>query len=104
MSANQFTQPRVASCGDPAQNLRHFPRETRSVVVGKRRHLAAVSQQRTRWWSPAYSGWLLYAMCTGRPPFRADNSYAITRMITDDEPRSIREINPDFGIASCQVR
>lgn len=31
-------------------------------------------------------GCVLYAMCTGRPPFRADSSYAILRMITDDEP------------------
>ncbi len=41
-------------------------------------------------------GCVLYAMCTGRPPFRADSSYAILRMIADDEPRSIREINPDI--------
>ena len=46
-------------------------------------------------------GCVLYAMCTGRPPFRADNSYAILRMITDDEPRSIREINPDIPEWLC---
>lgn len=46
-------------------------------------------------------GCVLYAMCTGRPPFRAENSYAILRMITDDEPRSIREINPDIPEWLC---
>ncbi|MFO1004082.1 MAG: serine/threonine-protein kinase [Planctomycetaceae bacterium] len=40
-------------------------------------------------------GCVLYFLCTGHPPFRADNSYAILRLITDEEPRSIREINPD---------
>ena len=46
-------------------------------------------------------GCVLYAMCTGRPPFRADSSYAILRMITDDEPRSIREVNPDIPEWLC---
>ncbi|MCA9009445.1 MAG: serine/threonine protein kinase [Planctomycetaceae bacterium] len=40
-------------------------------------------------------GCVLYFLCTGHPPFRADNSYAILRLITDEEPRSMREINPD---------
>ncbi len=40
-------------------------------------------------------GSVLYAACTGRPPFRADNSYAILRLITDEEPRAICEINPE---------
>ncbi len=39
-------------------------------------------------------GSVLYAMCTGRAPFRADTSYGILRRITDTEPRSIREVNP----------
>jgi serine/threonine protein kinase len=48
-------------------------------------------------------GCVLYVMCTGRPPFRADSSYAILRMITDDEPRSIREINPDVPEWLCKI-
>jgi serine/threonine protein kinase len=39
-------------------------------------------------------GSMLYAMCTGRVPFRAETSYGILRRITDTEPRPIREINP----------
>lgn len=40
-------------------------------------------------------GSVLYAMCTGHVPFRAETSYGVLRRITDDVPRSIREINPD---------
>jgi hypothetical protein len=39
-------------------------------------------------------GSVLYAMCTGRPPFRAETSYGVLRRITDTQPRPIREINP----------
>src|SRR5436190_15723819 len=41
-------------------------------------------------------GSVLYAMCTGRPPFRADTSFGVLRRITDTEPRPIREINTDI--------
>ncbi len=41
-------------------------------------------------------GSVIYAMCTGRPPFRAETSYGILRRITDNDPRPIREINPDI--------
>ncbi|MEZ6126285.1 MAG: serine/threonine-protein kinase [Planctomycetaceae bacterium] len=44
-------------------------------------------------------GSVIYTMCCGRPPFRADTSYGILRRITDNEPRPIREINaaiPDW--------
>jgi len=39
-------------------------------------------------------GSVLYAMCTGHAPFRADSSYGVLRLITDSQPRCIREINP----------
>lgn len=38
-------------------------------------------------------GSVLYTMCTGRPPFRAETSYGILRRITDDQPRAMRELN-----------
>ena len=40
-------------------------------------------------------GSVLYTMCTGRPPFRADTTVAILRRICDDTARPIREVNPD---------
>jgi len=41
-------------------------------------------------------GSVLYAMCTGHAPFRAESSYSVLRLITDKEPRPIREINRDI--------
>ncbi len=41
-------------------------------------------------------GCVLYALCTGRPPFRAETSYAVLRRITDESPRPIREVNPNI--------
>jgi serine/threonine protein kinase/tetratricopeptide (TPR) repeat protein len=40
-------------------------------------------------------GSVLFAICTGQPPFRADSTIAVLRMVSDDHPRSIRELNPD---------
>lgn len=40
-------------------------------------------------------GSVLYATCTGRPPFRAETSYGVLRRIIDTQPRPIREINSD---------
>ena len=48
-------------------------------------------------------GGVLYAMCTGRPPFRAENSYAVLRLITDEEPSPIREINADIPDWLCSI-
>jgi serine/threonine-protein kinase len=41
-------------------------------------------------------GGVLYAMCTGRPPFRAETTFGVLRRIRETPPRSIREINPDI--------
>ncbi len=48
-------------------------------------------------------GAVIYAMCTGHPPFRADSSYGVLRRITDEEPRAIREINPDIPEWLCGI-
>jgi serine/threonine-protein kinase len=40
-------------------------------------------------------GSTLYAMCTGHPPFRAESAVAVLRRVSDDEPRAIREVNPE---------
>lgn len=41
-------------------------------------------------------GSVLYATCTGRPPFRAESTFGILRRIRETPPRPIREINPDI--------
>jgi serine/threonine-protein kinase len=48
-------------------------------------------------------GSVMYAICTGRPPFRAETSYGVLRRITDEEPKAIREINPDIPQWLCQI-
>jgi hypothetical protein len=41
-------------------------------------------------------GSVLYVMCTGRAPFRAESSLGILRKITDNEPTLIRQLNPQI--------
>ncbi len=41
-------------------------------------------------------GAVLYAMCTGRSPFRASNLAAVVRRVCDDTPRPIQEVNEDI--------
>ncbi|HAW29296.1 MAG TPA: hypothetical protein DCY03_14440, partial [Planctomycetaceae bacterium] len=48
-------------------------------------------------------GSVLYTMCTGRAPFRSETSYGVLRRITDEEPRPIREINPEIPEWLCQI-
>jgi serine/threonine protein kinase len=41
-------------------------------------------------------GSVLYTMCTGRPPFRAANTLAVLRRVSEDRPRPIRATNPEI--------
>jgi eukaryotic-like serine/threonine-protein kinase len=41
-------------------------------------------------------GSVLYALCTGRAPFRAETMMGILRRVSDESPRPIREINPEI--------
>ncbi|MEM7479084.1 MAG: serine/threonine-protein kinase [Planctomycetota bacterium] len=41
-------------------------------------------------------GSVLYELCAGRSPFRADSTIATLKRVCDDSPRSIREINNDI--------
>lgn len=40
-------------------------------------------------------GSVIYAMCTGRAPFRAETTLGVLRRVCDDEPHPIRELNPE---------
>lgn len=42
-------------------------------------------------------GSVIYAMCTGHSPFRAETLMGVLRRICDDRPRAVREINPDVS-------
>jgi serine/threonine protein kinase len=48
-------------------------------------------------------GSVMYAMCAGRAPFRAETSYGILRRITDVSPRPIREVNPQIPGWLCRL-
>jgi serine/threonine-protein kinase len=48
-------------------------------------------------------GSVLYAMCTGHPPFRAETSYGVLRRICESQPRPIPESNPDIPAWLCRL-
>src|SRR5206468_2503037 len=41
-------------------------------------------------------GSVLYALCTGHPPFRAAGTMAVMKRVIEDTPRPVREVNPDI--------
>ncbi len=41
-------------------------------------------------------GAVLFTLATGKPPFRAESSHAVLRMVTDVEPADVRLANPDM--------
>jgi eukaryotic-like serine/threonine-protein kinase len=48
-------------------------------------------------------GSVLYTMSTGRPPFRAANTMAVLKRVTEDTPRPIREIIPEVPEWLCDL-
>ena len=48
-------------------------------------------------------GSVLYALCTGIRPFRAKTPFGVLRKITDDQPRSIRDVNPEVPEWLCKL-
>lgn len=48
-------------------------------------------------------GSVMYKMCTGRVPFRAESPYGVLRRITDNEPRDMRDINPEVPFWLCRI-
>jgi hypothetical protein len=41
-------------------------------------------------------GSVLYAMCTGRPPFRASTTLAVLKRVSEEKPRALAEVNPEI--------
>jgi len=41
-------------------------------------------------------GSVLYAMGTGRPPFRSESTYGTLRRVTDEAPRSLQDLNSEL--------
>lgn len=66
------------------------PEQARAEIVDQRSDLFSL-------------GSVLYAMSTGHPPFRAESSLAVLRLISDKQPSPIREINPDIPEWLCAI-
>ncbi|GAB5405837.1 MAG: hypothetical protein Aurels2KO_40680 [Aureliella sp.] len=48
-------------------------------------------------------GSLLYMLCTGHAPFRAQTPFGVLRRISDDQPRAIRSVNSEIPQWLCQI-
>ncbi len=48
-------------------------------------------------------GSVLYALCTGRPPFLAENWFAVMRQVIDDTPQPIIQLNPEIPFWLCEI-
>jgi serine/threonine-protein kinase len=48
-------------------------------------------------------GSVIYFMCAGHAPFRASSTPAVLRRVSDEQPRPIREINPDVPIWLAEI-
>jgi hypothetical protein len=48
-------------------------------------------------------GTVLYAMCTGHPPFRATSTMAVLKRVIEDTPRPIRDINNEIPEWLCDI-
>jgi serine/threonine-protein kinase len=48
-------------------------------------------------------GSVMYVMCTGQLPFRADGTLAVLRRIAEDAPRPMRQLNPDLPERLVQI-
>src|SRR5262249_27248304 len=48
-------------------------------------------------------GTVLYAMCTGHPPFRASGTHAVWKRVIDASPRPIREVNNEIPDWMCNI-
>jgi WD40 repeat protein/tRNA A-37 threonylcarbamoyl transferase component Bud32 len=48
-------------------------------------------------------GSVLYTLCAGRPPFRADTTAAVLKSVREDVPCPIRELNPDIPGWLCDL-
>lgn len=48
-------------------------------------------------------GSVLYTLCTGRAPFRAQTSIAVLRRVAESDPRPIRDVIPEAPPGLCDV-
>ena len=74
---------RLTRCGEVAGTPEYMaPEQARGEPVDHRADLFSL-------------GSVLYAMCTGVPPFRGSTAVAVLRRVSDEPPAPIRSLNPD---------
>ena len=66
------------------------PEQARGELLGPRSDLFSL-------------GSVLYVMCTGRPPFRAEGTLAVLKRVVDDTPRPVREVIPEVPEWLCRI-
>jgi serine/threonine protein kinase/uncharacterized membrane protein HdeD (DUF308 family) len=78
----------------------------RGVIAGTPRYMAPCQArgEPTGERSDLFSlGAVLYALCTGRPPFDGDTTAAVLRSVCEDTPRPIRATRPDLPEGLCDL-
>jgi eukaryotic-like serine/threonine-protein kinase len=48
-------------------------------------------------------GSVLYAMCAGRPPFRASTALAVLKRVSEETPRSLPQVNPAVPVWLVEI-
>jgi eukaryotic-like serine/threonine-protein kinase len=48
-------------------------------------------------------GSVLYAMCTGRPPFRASTTMAVLKRVSEESPQPVAQINPEIPLWLVEI-
>jgi Protein kinase domain len=48
-------------------------------------------------------GSVLYAMCAGRPPFRASTTMGVLKRVSEDPARPVREVNPEVPVPLAEI-
>jgi serine/threonine-protein kinase len=48
-------------------------------------------------------GSVLYAMCVGRPPFRAQTAFGVLHRIAETDPTAIRQVAPETPAWLCEI-
>lgn len=75
--------------------------QTRSGVVAGTPQFMSPEQARGEIVEPASDlfslGTVLYTACTGHSPFRAETVYGSIQRVCSEEPRPVRELNPDIA-------
>ncbi len=66
------------------------PEQARGEIVDQRSDLFSL-------------GCVMYTMCTGFSPFRADNMLAVMKKVCETEPRPIAQINPNLPEWLCEL-